>query len=207
MFSTNNARTNAIIKYTMLVLGACILSFGLYNVHSQSQITEGGVLGMTLFLKHWTGVSPGIAGFIMDALCYILGFKYFGKQFAKYALISSTSFAISYMIYEQFPPILPNLSAYPIFAALLGGCFVGVGVGLVVSVGGACGGDDALALIISHKTKLPISKAYLFTDIVVLALSLTYIPVVKILCSLITVTISSFIIGRIHKMTQTKQTE
>ena len=35
-------------RYAMLVLGAAILAFGLYNVHSQSHITEGGVLGMTL---------------------------------------------------------------------------------------------------------------------------------------------------------------
>ena len=32
-------------RYAMLVLGAAILAFGLYNVHSQSHITEGGVLG------------------------------------------------------------------------------------------------------------------------------------------------------------------
>lgn len=49
-------------QYCLLLLGAAILSFGLYNIHSQSSITEGGILGMTLFLKHWLGISPGITG-------------------------------------------------------------------------------------------------------------------------------------------------
>ncbi|MEG0762483.1 MAG: YitT family protein [Oscillospiraceae bacterium] len=198
MLSRSNARVRVILKYGALMLGASILSFGLYNVHSQSNITEGGVLGMTLFLHHWFGISPAVSGFIMDATCYIVGFKYLGKQFAKYSIVASAAFATSYTIYEMFPPILPDMSSHPVLAAIIGGCFVGVGVGLVVRVGGASGGDDALALVICAKTKLPIGKAYLFTDLVVLVLSLTYIPIIKILCSLITVSISSFIIGRVH---------
>ncbi|MEG2923809.1 MAG: YitT family protein [Oscillospiraceae bacterium] len=198
MFSPKSERLKAVVKYACLILGAAILSFGLYNVHSQSNITEGGVLGMTLFLHHWLGISPAISGFVMDVSCYILGYKYLGKQFAKYAIVASSSFAFSYSVYEQFPPILPDLSSHPVFAAIVGGCFVGLGVGLVVRVGGASGGDDALAMVISKKTGLPIEKAYLFTDLVVLAMSLSYIPIIKILCSLITVTISSLIIGRIH---------
>ena len=51
-----------------------------------------------------------------------------------------------------------------------------------------------LALTISHATGLRLSRAYLFTDIVVLVLSLTYIPVLRIIFSLITVTISSYLI-------------
>ncbi len=55
-----------------------------------------------------------------------------------------------------------------------------------------------MALILSRKTPLTLSKAYLFTDVVVLLLSATYIPLVKIGCSLVTVTISSILIGKIQ---------
>ena len=53
-------------------------------------------------------------------------------------------------------------------------------------------------MTISHVTKWPISRAYLFTDLVVLALSATYIPPKNLLCSLVTVTVSSFLIGRVQ---------
>ena len=53
-----------------MLLGAAVLSFGLFNVHSQSKITEGGILGLTLFLHHWTGISPGIFSFLLDMTCY-----------------------------------------------------------------------------------------------------------------------------------------
>ena len=198
MLSRNKGQGAAIGKYLTLILGASILSFGLYNVHAQSDITEGGVLGMTLLLHHWFNISPAISGFIMDATCYIIGYKFLGKQFAINSVVASTGFAVSYSIYERFPPLLPSLTDQPILAALVGGCFVGLGVGLVVKMGGASGGDDALAMVIADATKWKISRAYLFTDLVVLILSLSYIPINKILCSLITVTVSSFIIGAIH---------
>ena len=94
--------------------------------------------------------------------------------------------------------MLPNLSAYPLAAALLGALFVGVGVGLIVRQGGSSGGDDALALSISAMTGLRVSKAYLFTDLTVLTLSLSYIPIRRIAYSLITVTISSWLIDLIQ---------
>ncbi len=200
MHSFIGRRRQAILHYGSLLLGACVLAFGLFNVHSQSQITEGGVLGMTLLLQHWLKISPGISGFLMDMTCYAVGFRLLGKAFLKNAVVASCGFSFFYNLFEYWGPVLPSLADMPLFAALLGGLFVGVGVGLVVRAGGASGGDDALALIIVKLTKLPIAKAYFATDFVVLMLSLSYIPVMKILCSLVTVTLSSFIIGRIHTL-------
>ncbi len=192
-----NIRKDAIKHYGILLLGVAILAFGLFNIHSQSNITEGGVLGMILLLKHWTGLSPGITGIFLDSLCYFIGFKLLGKEFLKNALIASVSFF--YNIFEHIGFIIPDLSSIPLLAAILGGLFVGIGVGLVVRMGGASGGDDALALIIAKLSGCNISKAYFATDFVVLLLSLSYIPVQKIFYSLITVTLSSYIIGLIHK--------
>lgn len=185
-------------RYAMLALGAAILAFGLYNVHHQSSITEGGVLGMTLLLQHWLGISPAVSEIVLDVICYALGARYLGRDFLPHALAATGCFALFYAINERVGYLLPPLGHMPLLAAVVGGLFVGVGVGLVVRAGGASGGDDALALVIAKGTGWNISRAYLFTDLVVLALSLSYIPVVKIACSLVTVTISSFVIGCIQ---------
>ena len=95
--------------------------------------------------------------------------------------------------------MLPDLSAHPLIASVLGGIFVGAGVGLIVRQGGSSGGDDALALTISHISHWKLSRSYLFTDVTVLLLSLTYIPVMRIVFSLITVTISSYLIDWIKE--------
>lgn len=121
-------------------------------------------------------------------------------MFLKNAIIGTIGFSLFYNIQEYFGHILPDLSNYPVLAAILGGIFVGVGAGLIIYSGGASGGDDALAIIISKICKCKISKAYFFADLAVLTLSLSYIPLSKILYSLITVSVSSSIAGEIHSL-------
>ena len=186
-------------RYAVLLLGAAILSFGLFNVHSQSGVTEGGVLGTTLLLHHWFGISPGVSEFVIDVICYALGFRFLGKAFFKYAIAASAGFACFYMLWERVGPVLPDLSGQPLIAALLGGVFVGVGVGLIVRQGGSSGGDDALALVIHKLTGWRLSRAYLFTDLTVLFASLSYIPFRRIAFSLVTVTVSSLLIDFIKE--------
>lgn len=101
--------------------------------------------------------------------------------------------------------MLPDLSDCPLIAAVLGGIFVGAGVGLIVRQGGSSGGDDALALTISHISHWRLSRSYLFTDVTVLLLSLSYIPVLRIVFSLITVTISSYLIDWIREYKSTEK--
>ena len=197
---TRKSLEKPVFLYLIIVLGACILSFGLYNIHERTRVTEGGVLGMTLLLQHWFGLSPAITSPVMDIACYLLAWHFLGNAFAKYAVAASLAFAASHALWEQFPPLLPDLSTFPMAAAILGALFVGLGVGLVVRIGGACGGDDALALTIAHVSRWPISRCYLFTDLAVLLLSLTYIPFARIVYSLVTVTISSLVIGRVQRL-------
>lgn len=154
---------------------------------------------MTLLLQHWFGSTPGITGLCLDGLCYFLGYKILGKAFLKNALFASVGFSLFYNLFEQFGYLIPDLSGKPLIAALVGSLFVGVGVGIVVREGGASGGDDALAIIIAKVCKTRLSFAYFFTDFVVLMLSLTYIPFQRIAYSLVTVTLSSFLIDLLQR--------
>ena len=181
-------------------LGSVILAFGLYHVHSFSGVTEGGVLGLTLLADHWLHLSPAVTGFVLNAVCFLFGWRVLGRAFVVYSVIASLSFSASYAVVEQFPPLWPNLYAMPLLAAVAGAVFVGVGAGLSVWAGGASGGDDALAMALSHITHRPIEQIYLLTDLTVLALSLSYIPLSRIVWSLLTVVLSGQIVGLIQRI-------
>lgn len=187
-------------KCALALLGSAILAFGLYNVHALSGVTEGGVLGMTLFLHHWVGLSPAVTGLVMNAICYLMGWKLLGKEFIAYSIVAGGGFSLFYAIVEQFDPLWPQLADHPLLAAVLGALFVGVGVGLSVRAGGAPGGDDALAMSISKLTRWDIQWAYLISDLVVLALSATYIDLSRLGCSLLTVILSGQIIGLVQRV-------
>ena len=184
----------------LLLAGSALLAFGLYNVHSISNVTEGGILGLTLLLEHWFGISPSFSGFLLTALCYFLGWKILGKRFLVFSFISAIGFYVFYGIFEQFDPLFPQIGEMPFLAAVVGALFVGISVGICVRVGGAPTGDDALAMSLSSVLPVDIQWIYLASDLVVLFISLSYIPLNKILYSLLTVLLSGQIIGIIQKI-------
>ena len=189
------------IKYCIVaILSSVFLAFGLYHVHALAGVTEGGVVGLNLLLEHWFSISPAITNFVANAVCYLLGWKLLGRKFIIYSGVATVSFSVAYAIIEQFPPLYPQLAEMPLVAALAGAVFVGIGCGLCVKVGGAVSGDDALAMCISHVLHINIQWAYLVTDLTVLGLSLSYIPLGKIWYSFLTVLLSGQIIGWIQKL-------
>lgn len=94
------------------ILSSAFLAFGLYHVHSLSGVTEGGVLGMTLLLDHWFGISPAFSGFVMNVLCYCLGWKLMGKEFLGYSIVATASFLF----------LIESMSSFLIFGHSLHRC-------------------------------------------------------------------------------------
>ena len=208
IYEWKQALKNITLKNCVItLLGSFILAFGLYNVHSISGVTEGGVLGATLLLEHWTGISPAVTGGIMNVLCYVLGWKLLGKEFIAYSALATAGFSGTYKICEQFPQLWPGLAEMPLLAAVVGALFVGVGAGLCVRIGGAPSGDDALAMSVSHATGWRIQWVYLMSDLIVLVMSLSYIPVRRIGYSLFTVLLSGQLIGFIQNFNRPREAD
>ena len=185
-------------------LSSAFQAFGICNVHALANVTEGGVLGATLLLDHWFGVSPALSSLILNALCFALGFRTLGREFIAYSVLAALGYSAGYALCELFPPLWPGIGAFPLLAAILGALFIGISAGLCVRAGGATTGDDALAMSLSHILKVPIQRIYLVSDLTVLLLSLSYIPLRRIDYSLLTVILSGQIIGIIQKPARKK---
>lgn len=190
----NDLRNIQLKSALILLCGAGIVAFGMYNIHDVANITEGGILGLDLLLDHWFHISPSVSNFILTALCFFIGWKVLGKKFILHSAIATGAFSLFYRLLEFTPKCFPEIAAMPLFASVAGALFVGIGVGLTVSEEGAQSGDDALAMVLNHHFGWKISTIYLVSDLFVLTLSLTYIPLNRILYSLVTVVLSGQII-------------
>ena len=174
-----------------ILLGTAILSFALHNIHVQANITEGGTFGIVLLLNHWLGLPIFLLTPMIDIGLSIIAAFFLGKQFIKISLVATFSTAIFLRIFASLPYLLPNLSNYPLLAALVGGIAVGGGAGLVFRQGGSCGGDDALVATVCKLSGWRIAIVYAVLDITVLLLALTYIAPSRIIFSVITAVTSS----------------
>ena len=137
-------------KVCTVLLGSAVQAFGLYNIHSVSGVTEGGILGLTLLLWQWFGLSPALSSLVINGLCYLFGFFVLGRSFILLSAVSGAGFSVIYALLESRPPIYPQIADMPFMAAVLGALFIGIGVGLCVRVGAAPGGDDALAMSVNR---------------------------------------------------------
>ena len=184
----------------IIVLGSVIQAVGIYNIHALSNVTEGGVLGLTLLLQQWFGLSPAVTSLVLNAICYALGWKTLGRAFIAYSALSIGTYSAAYAVLEQFPPLWPGIADHPLVAAVAGALFIGVGAGICVRMGGATAGDDALAMSLNHIAGWSVERVYLVSDLTVLTLSLSYISFRRIAWSLLTVILSGQIIGWIQKL-------
>ena len=187
-------------KIILVLAGSLIQAVGICNIHAYSEVTEGGGLGLTLLIYHWTGISPAITTLLLNAGCYLLGWRMLGKTFLAYSAVSVCCYSLCYSLLERFAPLWPGLIASPLWCALLGAVFVGVGAGLSVLGGGAPGADDALAMSLNKRYGWNIQNIYLVSDLTVLLISLTYIPFRRIAYSLLTVILSGQIVGWIQRL-------
>lgn len=181
-------------------LASAFQAFGMYNIHALSGVTEGGIFGLILLLAHWFHLSPAISSFVLNASCYALGWRTLGRDFIGYSIAASCGYSAAYAVCERFPPLWPQIANMPLTASIVGALFIGIGAGLCVRVGGATSGDDALAMSLNRLTKIPIQWLYLISDLTVLGLSLSYIPLKRIGYSLLTVVLSGQIIGWIQRI-------
>ena len=120
-------------------------------------------------------------------------------------LILGVSFALGFAITVAEPDLQVLAETVPHISSTVLLLTVGVGVGLCIRANAAPTGDDSLALSLSHHFKIGIQWVYLLGDLIVLALSLTYIPFSKIIYSLLTVVLSGQLIGLIQKAGKPKK--
>ena len=191
----------------LVILGSSILAFGSYNFNYQNSVTEGGVLGLILLIKNIFDISPSITSLIIDLSLFVLGSRFFGKRFLLYSLLSTVTFSTTYNIWESIGFLVPSFTDNMLIASVLAGIGVGIGVGLVVRGGGAAGGDDVIALLVSRFTKFKINQVYLITDAIVLIMSLVYLDFKQVFFSIIAVTISGKIISMLHIENNEEETD
>lgn len=194
-------QSDAVTKYLFIFLGAGILAFGMSNVHARCDISEGGVLGLSLLAYYWLNIPPNLSSLILDGSCFLIGALILRKGFLFDSVLASFLYSSWYQLFIYLGPLLPDLSGSLWLAAILGGIFVGFGAGFIVRFGCAAGGDDSLALIFNEKTGIRVSVFYVISDFVILICSLSYIPFRSIIWSFATVLISSFIIEMLRPKT------
>ncbi|MEJ9222465.1 YitT family protein [Priestia aryabhattai] len=147
-------------KIPVVFVGSLLLSIGINGFLVPHYLLDGGTIGIALILHYYfefpTGVTMIILGLPLCWFAWIYERHYFYNSF--YGLI------ISSLLIDWLEPI-KNQFQFSIFSSvILGGIFIGTGVGLMLRYETSTGGTDLLAQLISKAFSLNIGMVILIID-------------------------------------------
>ncbi|ANS74840.1 hypothetical protein AWM70_09730 [Paenibacillus yonginensis] len=200
----NTTKLSAFMKTTMpILLGTAIYAFGLLYFIIPNQLTEGGVTGITILLKYGFGISPSLSTLVINIPLFLIGWKMLGGRQIVYTGVGIASLTFFLWLFEWMINrgwIVPFRTHQDyILASLYAGVTLGAGLGVVFRYGGTTGGSDIIARILNRKFGWSMGQVILITDVLIIGLSLFFIPIEKILYTLVAVFIASKVIDFIQE--------
>lgn len=162
-------KKDSVLSWLMLILGAVIAAFALEEFLAPNNIFDGGVTGISMILsnllKARTGapMSLGILVIIINIPFVIIGFRRLGKRFILKTIIAVSVFSIMTSVFEK----LRNATSDTLLAAVFGGVFLGIGVGLVLRGGGVLDGTEIIAIILNKKISVSIGTIILVFNVLI----------------------------------------
>lgn len=186
-----------------IIAGSAIYAFGLLYFIIPNELMEGGVTGITVLLNYAFNISPSISTMALNIPLFLVGMKILGKRQSVYTGLGISSLTLFLWLFELLIDrgyIVPFHTEHDyILAALYAGVTLGAGLGIVFRFGGTTGGSDIIARIINRKFGFSMGQIILSLDILIIGLSLFFIPLERILYTLVAVFIASKVIDFIQE--------
>ncbi len=182
-----------VFSYAGITIGSTIFAFGLNYFIIANGLAEGGITGLAIIVHYVTGWSVGLMLFLMNVPLLLLGWKKWGNSFFIKTLWSVIVVSIVVDLTKQYSLQTQDL----LLAALYGGTFSGVGIGIVLRNGATTGGLDVIARFLYDKSGISVGKTYLTFDMAGLILVAILFGLEKALYTLVALYIFSQVVDRV----------
>lgn len=178
-----------------ILLGTAIYAFGLYVFVIPNELMEGGVTGIALLLNYMLDIPVSYATIALNIPLFWLGWNKIGKAAMGYTILGTVSLALFLRLMELtiaqglLIPFEPEQGFG--LSVLYAGVSIGAGLGIVFRFGGTTGGTDIVARLLSRSRGWSIGQVVLAIDVMVIGAALLYLPLQKVMVTLVVVFIAS----------------
>ncbi|EXX92118.1 membrane protein [Paenibacillus darwinianus] len=199
-------RTSLAAKWRVaagVAAGTAIYAFGLHYFVLPNQFMEGGVTGIGILLNYAFGLKLSLTTLLLNIPIFIAGWRLLGLNQMVMAGFGTISLAFFLWVMERLigsGHIVPfSTDRDLLLSALYAGVTLGAGLGVVFRFGATTGGVDIIARIVSKGRGWSMGQIILTLDAVVIGLSLLFIPVERVLYTLVVVFIATKLIDFIQE--------
>jgi uncharacterized membrane-anchored protein YitT (DUF2179 family) len=178
-----------LLKILVVFVGSLLLSIGINGFLVPHHLLDGGVEGIALILHYYFDYPTGVAVcFLGMPICLYAWFYDRSLFYNSFLGLFTASILIDWLepLKTQF-----NFSIFP--SVLLGGIFIGVGVGLMLRYRISTGGTDLLAQMISNSFSINVGVIILVIDGIIVTIAFYTMDLKTFLFSCLTIIIIGFI--------------
>ncbi len=175
-----------------IVFGCFLVAVAFVVFINPYDLVPGGIYGLALVLHNlFPSVQVGTFGYMFDVPLILTALLLFGGTFGGRTIFASfltpgIMNILDYLVYpneaaiEALDPTLllggtVDLSEHLMLAAIIGGCFSGVGVGVVIRNNAATGGTDITGMLLHRFAKMKFANGVLLSDAVIVLSGLVVI--------------------------------
>ncbi len=178
-----------------LVVGTLFVALGI-TLYAKVGLLTGGTAGLALLVHYVTGVSFGLLFFFIN-LPFVwlavraLGWAFTLKSFAAVGLLSTLT--------ELLPRWIDVARLDPLFAALMGGLLMGMGLLILFRHHASLGGINVLVLHLQQRSGLRAGKVQMAVDCLILLASMAVVPLSLLVLSILGSVALNLVVATNHR--------
>lgn len=159
-------------RATCFIGGLICFSFAFTFLLSPNNLVFGGVSGLSIIFRELFGIDTSLFVFIVSSFLLIVSYFVLGKELTMGSILGSLLLPVFLELSELIASFFVLEKIDLILAAIFGGFFGGVGLGLVYKAGFTTGGTDIINQILHKYFKISLGNAMFITDTVIVVSSI-----------------------------------
>ena len=142
-------------NYVLILIGTAVMALAIQCIYDRVGLVTGGFTGLTIVIRSLTksviedGIPLWFTNIVLNIPVFLYSYIKFGRKFVGRTLFATLMLSVWLYI---IPGVDLSGDDY-LLAALFGGAFTGVGMGLVLRAGATTGGTDMVAALIQSRMR------------------------------------------------------
>lgn len=187
---------HSLLEDLQAMLVGCLFTALGVSFLREAQLLSGGTTGVAFLIHYLSGWRFGLTLFVINLPFYIFGLRALGWRFTLKTFCSIGLLAV----YAEWLPSLIGLShVTPLFAALMGGLLIGMGILILIRHGASLGGIGVLAIYLQKTRGWRAGSIQMGFDAAILSLGFLAVPPSQVLISVVGAAAVNLVIGVNHR--------
>lgn len=178
-----------------VIMASAFVSLGIY-LFNECGLLTGGTAGIAVLLTHVLPFSFGQIFFVVNLPFYYLAYTRIGSRFTLNTFVSV--FLVSFMA-DYFKVFITFDYVNPIFAAVVGGLCIGMGILIMFRHVSSLGGLGVLSLYVQDRFNFSAGKFQMVIDICIVCVGYFLVPLPLLITSVLGAFALNIVIALNHK--------